>query len=80
MKEELIISGRMNDPIDPVLHIWSWEIPLYLFFGGLAAGILFFAALYVIQGKENQFPTAVRKAPILTPVLLIAGLLALFIA
>jgi protein NrfD len=79
MKEELIISGRMNAKIDPILNIWHWEIPLYLFLGGLAAGILFFAALYTILGKESEFKTAVRKAPIITPVLLIIGLLALLL-
>ena len=51
MREELIISGRMNPNIDPILHIWHWQIPLYLFLGGLAAGVLFFAALYTILGR-----------------------------
>lgn len=78
MKEELIISGRANPLIDPQLHIWHWPIPLYLFLGGLAAGILFFAALYYILGKENTYTTIVRKAPFITPFLLVIGLLALF--
>jgi protein NrfD len=79
MREELIVSGRMNPLVDPQLHIWHWQIPLYLFLGGLAAGILFFAGLYYILGKEKEFNTAVRKAPFLVPVLLIVGLLCLFI-
>ena len=79
MKEELIVSGRLNHLIDPQLHIWHWHIPLYLFLGGLAAGILFFAALFTIRGKENEYPTSVKLAPFITPVLLIIGLLALFL-
>jgi protein NrfD len=79
MREELIVSGRNNPLIDPVLHIWHWQIPLYLFLGGLAAGILFFAALYKILGKEKEFPTAVRIAPLIVPFLLILGLFALFL-
>ncbi len=79
MKEEIIVSGRMNPLIDPQLHIWHWQIPLYLFLGGLAAGILFFAALYYILNKEDIYPTAVRFAPIFVPVILVIGLLALFI-
>jgi len=79
MREEIIVSGRMNHLIDPQLHIWHWHIPLYLFLGGLAAGILFFAALYTILGKEKEYPTAVRLAPFITPVLLTIGLLALFL-
>ncbi len=79
MHEEIIVSGRNNPLIDPVLNIWHWQIPLYLFLGGLAAGILFFAALYKILGKEEQYPTAVKKAPLIVPILLVVGLLALFL-
>jgi protein NrfD len=79
MREEIIVSGRMNPNIDPYLHIWHWQIPLYLFLGGLAAGILFFAAYFVIRGREDDYPSAVRKAPLIVPVLLILGLFALFL-
>jgi protein NrfD len=77
MREVTIISGRMNPRVDPHLAIWHWEIPLYLFLGGLAAGILFFAALYTLLRKEDRYPTAVRIAVHLAPVALIIGLLAL---
>ncbi|MBN2682799.1 MAG: polysulfide reductase NrfD [Bacteroidales bacterium] len=79
MKEEIIVSGRMNPNIDPVLHVWHWEIPTYLFLGGLAAGIMFFAGLFYIQGKENKFRSAVKFAPFLVPVALGLGLFALFL-
>ncbi len=79
MREEIIVSGRMNPRIDPVLNIWHWEIPLYLFLGGLAAGILFFAALYTIMGKEKKYPAAVKWAPFIAPIALMIGLLALFL-
>jgi protein NrfD len=78
MEEELIVSGRMNHLIDPQLNIWHWEIPLYLFLGGMAAGILCIAAVYYIRGRENDYRTAVRIAPFLTPILLVIGLVALF--
>ncbi len=78
MREEIIVSGRMNPMVDPHLQIWHWQIPLYLFLGGLAAGILFFAALFYINGKEKDNPAAVKLAPFLTPLLLIFGLIALF--
>lgn len=78
MKEELIVSGRMNPMIDPHLHIWHWQISLYLFVGGMAAGILIFAALYYLRGKESDYSTAVRLAPFIAPFLLVLGLVALF--
>ncbi|MCJ7821040.1 MAG: polysulfide reductase NrfD [Bacteroidales bacterium] len=78
MNEELIISGRNNLLIDPHLHIWHWPIALDLFLGGLSAGILFFAALFYILGKENKYPAAVRIVPLFVPVLLIVCFTALF--
>jgi protein NrfD len=79
MKEELIVSGRMNQLVDPALHIWGWQISLYLFLGGMAAGILAVAALYYIRGREKDYRTAVRITPFLAPILLVIGLIALFI-
>ncbi|WNH10793.1 NrfD/PsrC family molybdoenzyme membrane anchor subunit [Thalassobellus suaedae] len=52
-------------------------IALYLFLGGLAAGILFFAALLYILGEENKYPTAVKTASVIPPIALSLGLLAL---
>ncbi len=54
MREELFASGRNIPNIDPYLHIWHWQIPLYLFLGGLAAGILFFAGYYTVTGKADK--------------------------
>jgi protein NrfD len=79
MREEIIVSGRLNQLVDPHLNIWHWQIPLYLFIGGMAAGILFFASLYYIIGREKEFETAVKKAPFLVPVLLVIGLFCLFL-
>ncbi len=78
MNEELIISGRENLMVDPQLHIWHWPIPLYLFLGGLAAGVLFFAALFYLLGKEEQYRSAVRRVPFIAPIVLVLGLAALF--
>lgn len=79
MNEEIFVSGRNNLLVDPHLHIWHWPIPLYLFLGGMAAGILAIAALYYIRGREKDYYTAVRITPFIAPFLLILGLLALFI-
>lgn len=79
MKEELFVSGRNIPNIDPYLNIWHWQIPIYLFLGGLAAGILFFAALFYILGKEKTMPAAVKFAPIIAPIALVLGLFALFL-
>ncbi|MFZ2430408.1 MAG: NrfD/PsrC family molybdoenzyme membrane anchor subunit, partial [Lutibacter sp.] len=77
MQEELFTSGRNIPHIDPFLQIWHWPISLYLFLGGIAAGILFFAALFYVLGKENEYPAAVKFAAIIPPIALSIGLLAL---
>ncbi|MDX1602115.1 MAG: NrfD/PsrC family molybdoenzyme membrane anchor subunit [Salinimicrobium sediminis] len=77
MQEELFTSGRNIPNIDPSLEVWHWPIALYLFLGGLAAGILFFAALFYVLGKDKEYPAAVKKASIIPPIALSIGLLAL---
>jgi formate-dependent nitrite reductase membrane component NrfD len=77
MKEELIISGRNLPHIDPHLNLWHWPISLYLFLGGLAAGILFFAAVIVLFRKEDKYQGAVKWATIIPPFALSIGLVAL---
>ena len=79
MNEDIITSGRMNPMIDPHLEVWEWQIPAYLFLGGLAAGIIFFAGFSYLQNKEKNYPTAVRLAPMLVPFILILGLFFLFL-
>ncbi len=79
MREELFASGRNIPNIDPYLEIWHWQIPSYLFLGGLAAGILFFAGVFTILGKENKMPATVKIAPLLVPFALILGLFFLFL-
>lgn len=79
MEEELFISGRDIPNIDPFLNIWHWQIPIYLFLGGLAAGILFFAGLFYVLGKEKEMATTVKWAPFVVPIALVLGLIALFL-
>jgi formate-dependent nitrite reductase membrane component NrfD len=78
MQEELFTSGRNIPNIDPSLEIWHWPISVYLFLGGLAAGLLFFASLITVLGKDKDYPTTVKYASIVSPIALTLGLLALF--
>ncbi len=79
MREELFISGREIPKIDPLLKIWEFPIALYLFLGGLAAGILLFSAVVFLLNKQDKLPASARWAPLLVPFALVAGLLALFV-
>ena len=79
MQEEIFISGRNIPGIDPHLHVWHWPIYVDLFMGGLAAGLLFFAAYYTIIGKMEKMPTTVKWASFLAPLAIIIALICLFI-
>jgi formate-dependent nitrite reductase membrane component NrfD len=78
MQEDLFTSGRNLPNIDPSLHVWHWPISIDLFFGGLAAGLLFIAALFYLIGKEKEMPAAVKIAPIVAPIGIVIALLCLF--
>jgi formate-dependent nitrite reductase membrane component NrfD len=77
MQEELFTSGRNIPNIDPSLEIWHWPISVYLFLGGLAAGLLLFAAVITILGKDKEYPATVKYASLVPPIALTLGLLAL---
>lgn len=77
MREEIFVSGRNLPNIDPQLHIWHWPIPLYLFLGGLAAGLLFFASFYYIKGNEKEMPSTMKYGPFIALGAIVLGLGAL---
>lgn len=77
MQEEIFVSGRNIPHIDPNLEIWHWPISVYLFLGGLSAGILLFAALVTLMNKEDDYPATVKYATIIPPIALVLGLVAL---
>jgi len=79
MREEIFVSGRNIPNIDPVLHIWHWQIPVYLFLGGLAAGLMFFSAFNYLRGRENKHEVTVKWASFIVPIALVLGLIALFL-
>ena len=61
MQEEIFISGRNIPKIDPYLEIWHFPISLYLFLGGMAAGIIFFASLFTVLRREKEVQTAMLR-------------------
>ncbi len=54
-------------------NFWGWEIAVYLFLGGLAAGLMILSAI----AKRESF--AMRVLPFAAPLALSAGMFALFL-
>jgi formate-dependent nitrite reductase membrane component NrfD len=79
MTEELLVTARTNELIDPSLHIWTWEVAMYLFLGGLTAGVMVFAAVMALLGKDEEAPFASKQLALLAPIILSAGMTTLFL-
>jgi formate-dependent nitrite reductase membrane component NrfD len=76
--QELTIT-RHNELIDPIMHIWSWQIPVYLFLGGLVAGIMIISGWFVLQGQYRKNVFSCFYLPHISLVLLSGGMGALFL-
>jgi formate-dependent nitrite reductase membrane component NrfD len=72
-----IDSSRHSHLVDPHLHVWGWEVPVYLFLGGLAAGVMILSAL--LLAREGERSRAARWLPFAAPVLVSVGMVALFL-
>jgi protein NrfD len=79
MLEEILVTARHNPKIDPFLDIWTWEISVYLFLGGLTAGIMFFSALMNLMQKGQEAPFARNQLALWAPVVLSVGMATLFL-
>jgi formate-dependent nitrite reductase membrane component NrfD len=76
-----LTTTRHNPMIDPALHIWGWEIPVYLFLGGLVAGLMVLSGQHIIraQTRKDLQDCHCVQAPLLSMALLSLGMLALFL-
>ncbi|MBZ0265186.1 polysulfide reductase NrfD [bacterium] len=74
-----IVSGNVNPHISPHMEIWEWQIPAYLFLGGLVAGLMVLNGIWRLQGKQLEGQSVLRLGAIFAPVLLSLGMLFLFL-
>jgi len=74
-------TTRHNPLVDPSLHVWGWEIPVYLFVGGIVAGMMILAGiamLRMVRGDDTRGYFSVQT-PLLGFMLLNLGMGALFL-
>jgi len=74
-----VTTTRANHLIDPSLAIWGMEIPIYLFLGGVVAGIMVLLAAMELQRGERPRSAGVRAMPLVAIGLLTVGMVALFL-
>ncbi len=77
---ELTVTG-VNALTSPHLHIWDWRVSLYLFLGGLSAGLAVMTTVLHLRkaGGLVKDEPAGYIAPILVPVILGIGMLFIFL-
>jgi formate-dependent nitrite reductase membrane component NrfD len=75
---ELFIT-RHNELVDPVVHVWSWQIPVYLFLGGWVAGMMVIMGYFLFRGRHEEETCVCGVLPLLSLTLLSVGMLALFL-
>ncbi len=75
---ELSIT-RHNDLVDPLLGIWGWQIPVYLFIGGLVAGIMIISGYFALKGQYKKNVFSSFYLPHISLILLSLGMFSLFL-
>jgi protein NrfD len=73
-----LIMTRHNELVDPVLKAWGIEIAVYLFLGGMVAGMMVILGYFLFQGRHKELRCSCALLPTLCVVLLSIGMLALF--
>jgi formate-dependent nitrite reductase membrane component NrfD len=51
-----LVQTAHSPATDPQLHVWGWEVPVYLFLGGFTAGILILSGWALWKGRRNTRP------------------------
>jgi formate-dependent nitrite reductase membrane component NrfD len=74
-----ITTTRQNHLIDPAMHVWGWEIPLYLFLGGLVAGIMIFTGVRMLRRGPDTPSRALSLLPWMAPLAISAGMFFLWL-
>jgi len=60
-------------------RFWGWEIPLYLFLGGLVAGLMVTVSASILLWGRDKVTAAMKAGLLAAPILLSAGMFALLL-
>jgi formate-dependent nitrite reductase membrane component NrfD len=74
-----ITNNRTNPLIDPTLHVWHYEIPIYLFLGGVVAGVMILTGLWMLWKPNENRSRGFSLTPWASPVLLSVGMFFLWL-
>ena len=74
-----IFTTRNNPHVDPFMAMWEWQIPIYLFLGGMVAGMIIISGYFLFSGRHKESNCACFSIPFTSLILLSIGMFALFL-
>lgn len=74
-----LTTTRHNPQIDPSMTVWGWEIPVYLFLGGLVAGMMIISGYFIFSKRYKNTDCVTYTLPIISLILLSLGMFSLFL-
>lgn len=74
-----LTTTRHNPQIDPFMHVWGWEIPVYLFLGGLVAGMMIISGYFIFNKRYKNSDCVSNILPLFSLIFLSLGMLSLFL-
>ena len=74
-----IFTTRNNPHVDPFMAMWEWQIPVYLFLGGMVAGMMIISGYFLFSGRHKESNCSCFSIPLTSIVLLSIGMFALFV-
>ena len=72
-------TTNSNPFVDMSHQVWAWEIPVYLFLGGLVAGMMVISGYFLLTGRWRNPRSFSYVLPGWSLVLLSLGMVALFL-
>lgn len=79
MTPHLEIETTRSAVLSAAQQVWGWEIPVYLFLGGVVAGLMLSVSAAALLRGPSQVTAGMRRGLVLAPVLLGVGMGALFL-
>lgn len=70
---------RNNPMIDPTLHIWGYDVALYLFLGGFAAGLMIISGFFIYMGRQSKPKCSCFLMPLISIISISLGMFFLFL-
>jgi formate-dependent nitrite reductase membrane component NrfD len=74
-----LTTTRHNPHIDPFMSMWEWQIPLYLFLGGIVAGMMIISGYFIFSHRYKETDCACFSTPLISLILISLGMFFLFL-